>query len=335
MRMKQMKKVAICLNALCLLLGGCRRQGDIAPIRVSFLNDDAALADTVDVLRSAGISASALSAFERSVRQYYRSPFTVDLKAFPSSREGFYEFPTIQSFVKALPYRLVDADHDWGVSCFDIVVVLCGEALKTSLSIDSQAGPFFAPTALANGAIVVHKADTPRAAFAVTYPSNYVSRVQEIMGIVWTESDTCRSVCLQSCLKLPGPSPHDALGNALLGALKQQWAGWGVSFPSQPQIVLLHSVEAATGGVFTGHGGLLIRRDRGYIYVEKAGGFGPFLRLDVADVDDLTRYYGSIGSHIGSRTLDREFMTINDEQVFEVEPHAVPLRTADGRIIRE
>jgi hypothetical protein len=38
----------------------------------------------------------------------------------------------------------------------------------------------------------------------------------------------------------------------------------------------------------TDHAGVLFRYNGGYIYLEKAGGSGPFVRLDFKDKTDLT-----------------------------------------------
>ena len=49
-------------------------------------------------------------------------------------------------------------------------------------------------------------------------------------------------------------------------------------------------------------------------YVETAGGFGPFLRIDMDDLSELATYYGTVVSSVQRTIYDRHFMTVTSEK---------------------
>ena len=99
------------------------------------------------------------------------------------------------------------------------------------------------------------------------------------------------------------------------------------------QIVLLHSVDITNRLVFTGHAGILLKTTDGYTYIEKAGGCGPFVMLDVKDIDDLAIYYGTIVSSINQGHYNVSFLTVNDATIKPVPRQPIPLRNENGEII--
>lgn len=122
----------------CLLLSGCSQQSQARPIRASFLNDEASLADTFRVLQTNGIANASLDAFAKSVRHYYNSPFRLDVSAFPQSTNGFYSFASAGAFTGALPHRLNETQHPFDVNCFFVLHAL--SKLNTSMRLN-DGGP--------------------------------------------------------------------------------------------------------------------------------------------------------------------------------------------------
>src|SRR5439155_1184535 len=70
-------------------------------------------------------------------------------------------------------------------------------------------------------------------------------------------------------------------------ALRSDWRRTKLEFPTNCQVVLNHMADVASHMVGTPHAAILFPHDAGYTYLEKAGGPGPFVRLDFKDKSDL------------------------------------------------
>src|SRR5207247_751537 len=88
-------------------------------VRLSFLNDEVALRETVRILTNNGCSGEGVLVFSRLVERYYATGFDLDLGEFPKSQNGFYSFPTMLKLVEALPHKLCETKHAWDFNCFD------------------------------------------------------------------------------------------------------------------------------------------------------------------------------------------------------------------------
>ena len=75
------------LIALCLF--PCF-SSEAAPVRASFLNDSKALSETIGLLRAADCTSDAVEAFRKAVERYNSSGIDLNVSAFPSLRQGFY-----------------------------------------------------------------------------------------------------------------------------------------------------------------------------------------------------------------------------------------------------
>src|ERR1700760_1203260 len=89
------------------------------PIRLSFLQDQDAIKDTIQVLKDNGCVESNAVVFDKLVNHYFIEPFNFDFAKFPKSVSGFYNFSTTQALVSALPHRLPDTLHSYGINCID------------------------------------------------------------------------------------------------------------------------------------------------------------------------------------------------------------------------
>src|ERR1044072_7016322 len=136
-------KLAFGIIAIASFLTGRVEAGSV---RISFLNDAAALENTTEVLRNSGCNRSAISTFCRFVDMYYTNGFDLDRSRFSKSQGGFYSFPTMTNLVEALPHRLCDTEHLWSLNCFDAVIILSAGELSTRLQPDENYGPFIVST---------------------------------------------------------------------------------------------------------------------------------------------------------------------------------------------
>lgn len=322
-----MRKLCSTVLLLTLLMGIPGRLWG-APIRVSFLDQGAALEQTVETLRARGCTEDAIDAFSRAVRHYYRVPLHVDTSTFPLSTDGFFTFDSGARLVSALPHRLYQTSHPFEINCFDTALLLAADGLSTNMAPDSLERPFLATYADEHERLRLQLVASPRDAVAVMYPDWYTNTVRQITGTSRTDSQVCLTACFNAYHPLPLAAQEQNLKEVLMDALRSQWAGDGLSFGEQISIVLLHNVSLEKHFFITTHIGLLLPHEDGYVYLEKAGGSGPFFRIDISDLSDLADYYAFFSSEEMQRTYPRSFMTINDRSIYEL----TPSRTVSSRV---
>jgi len=102
-------------------------------------------------------------------------------------------------------------------------------------------------------------------------------------------------------------------------ALKASWTRQGMSFPQRFEVVLCHEVSLPQRWFVTSHAGLLFPRERGYTYIEKAGGSGPFVRLDFADRGALLTWFSATFRGAERLGYTHHFATFNDKKIEMVE----------------
>jgi hypothetical protein len=102
-------------------------------------------------------------------------------------------------------------------------------------------------------------------------------------------------------------------------ALRASWARQSMSFPERFEVVQCHEVNFPQRWFVTAHAGLLFPRERGYTYIEKAGGSGPFVRLDFADRAMLLTWFGGMFRGAERLGYTHHFATFNDKKIEMVE----------------
>jgi hypothetical protein len=96
-----------------------------------------------------------------------------------------------------------------------------------------------------------------------------------------------------------------------LKTLLASWRNDGIAFPESFEIILCH--EAKFPFVLTTHAGILFPRIRGFSYIEKAGGSGPFVRLEIRNKEDLIVW---LSGHVkGSKGDVAHLVTFNDTRI--------------------
>ncbi len=141
-----LSRVNRCRHALAILLL-CAAPGPLAaaPVRVSFLDTEAAREDTLSVFARAGCDTNHLAALRQAITHYYRTPLALDTSAFPPATDGFREFASIGDFVAALgTNRLSFLDHPFELNCFDTALLLAGPEMDVKMDLHSCNGPFLA-----------------------------------------------------------------------------------------------------------------------------------------------------------------------------------------------
>ena len=158
-----------------------------------------------------------------------------------------------------------------------------------------------------------------------SHPKDYIARVQKITGSPWTASRISLNASLHTANVLPRTTTEKNLRETLLHILKDRWAKLKVTFPANSGVVLFHSIDLRKKFiVLTDHAGLLLPQDSGYVYIEKTGGTGPFVRLDFKEKQDLLTYFRSHVTETSKGEMTHCLLTINDEEVFWIDPQQSP-----------
>jgi hypothetical protein len=252
-------------------------------VRASFLMERAAMQDTLALLRGGGCTREATDTFRRAVERYNSSTFVFDFGKFPKSRAGFYEFESASALVAALPHKLANTQHAYEFNCFDTVVALSGDSLRTRVRPDELSGAYLVPYTPTNGVFRILPRATARDAFTLAYPKWYRDATQESLPKSMSDVRVSLVASLVRCHILPQSTTEKGLARAVMQALRASWAGQSLRFPRRFQVVLCHEVSLPQLWFVTAHAGLLFPREHGFTYIEKAGGSGPFVRLDFAD----------------------------------------------------
>lgn len=290
-----------------------------ATVRASFLTEQPALRDTLAVLRSAGCTREATGTFQRAVERYASSTFVFDFGKFPKSRDGFYSFESATALVDALPHQLSDTQHAFEFNCFDTVVALSGKSLRTSVRPDELAGPYLVPYTPTNGSFKILPRATARDAFNLAYPEWYRDATDEALPKAMRDARISLTAALFRSHVLPESMTEEGLASGVMEALRASWSREGISFPRRFEIVLCHQVSLPQHWFVTVHAGLLLPREHGFTYIEKAGGSGPFVRLDFDDRGALLTWFGGMFRGAERLGYTHHFATFSDTKIEMVE----------------
>ena len=303
---------------IALLLAATALQA--GAIRISFMDDESAVLGTSELLLANGCRPETVSALRSAIGRYKLSPPGFKRNKFPAPIMGFYSFSSASTLVEALPHRLCDSEHPFELNCFDAVILLAKDHLQIRPDPDEIAGPFLPAFTWTNNVTYRDVRATARDAFAVSYPSWYVESTKDIMGAVAKEARMCLVAALYCWHALPSPSTDDGLSATLLKVLRRDWGRQGLAFPTNMEVVLCHELPLPAREAWTSHAGLLLHNHGDYVYIEKAGGSGPFVRLDFKDMADLTTWLAAeLNSGPGAGADQRYFATFNDKRIETVQ----------------
>lgn len=294
-------------------------------VRVSFLRDTNVLADTSVRLQQIGCPTNAIVVFQRAVLQHNSSDLGLDLARFPERKQGFYEFSSGEDFAVALSQRLWGAKHDPGLACFDVLFLCLRDSEFTCrLPPDSVKRPYIVPFRPTWESELILTGVTSRAeAFASVCPPSYTSAVQRVLGMSFPETHVALTVCLKQyqILSRRYAADEDNLSSKLMDERLLFWKTLGLTFPKQASAVLFHTADLKRRTVLTSHAGLLVPLpDKRFMYLEKAGCHGPFLRIDVDDPKELLQRFALFESRFPDWPDVLHFVSINDRLLGTVKP---------------
>ncbi|MBI5383053.1 MAG: DUF4300 family protein [Verrucomicrobia bacterium] len=307
-------------RALHALLAGvllARFSAEGSEVRLSFLTDDSVLRDTLEMLRRSGCREDSVTAFRKIVAQHNATPVEVPFSNLPIIRDGFFSFESAPRLVSALEHRLSDdIMHRYDFNCIDTVILLGDGLLRNRLRPDDNFGPFLVLQPQTNDLAALRLAATASDAFTTFYPPWYLETTKGTMKESMQADRVCLTAALFSCHLLPKSTSEQGLNKAVLNALSGSWRHQGFKFPSKFEVVLVHGVNYSGKMVVTFHSGLLFSRKRGYTYLEKAGGKGPFVRLDFEARTDLTTWLAAMSQ--GAENManyTHRLATFNDKRI--------------------
>ncbi len=113
-------------------------------------------------------------------------------------------------------------------------------------------------------------------------------------GIEFPEKHKTLEATFYQYQTLPLGTTSETVAAATRSALQRHWNRCGIRFPNHVSLVMLHRARADYHLAVTDHFGVLVEQKAGYIYLEKTGGRGPFLRIDVHDPADIAAYFSTV-----------------------------------------
>ncbi len=211
-----------------------------------------------------------------------------------------------------IPHRLWNIPHVFEFNFFDTVILLADGQLRTGLHPDDHPGEFLAGVTTTNDYTFYTRATTAREAFDFSYPAWYRDASDGYIPLSMTDTRICLTAAFYYFHRLSPSTTDQDVGNQVMNVLHASWKNQDIKFPSRFQIVLCHQVGLANHSFVTSHAGILFPVGKGYIYIEKSGASGPFVRLDFGDRTDLMAW---LTWNFDKTMGDRFFVTFNDSKI--------------------
>lgn len=292
-----------------------------APVRVSFLDTDAAREDTLRILADAGCVPENLAALQSAIIHYYRTPLALDTSAFPPASDGFYEFASIGDFVAALgTHSLSYLDHAFEMNCADAALLLAGPDMGLTADLHTRGDPFFAIQIHPGGHEGLIPVPSLGEVYATAHPPGKPPFMAKTLGFEFSEKHRTLEAVFYQYQALPFDTVANTISNETRAALRRHWKRCGIRFPDPVALVMLHRASTLFHLVVTDHLGVQVKREAGFLYLEKTGGRGPFLRIDIQDPADLAAYF----STMTWPDYPFNFMSVNDDLFLDVPPRPAP-----------
>lgn len=274
------------------------------------------------VLEESGCPQSSRESFQNAVEKYFTTEFEFDFSKFPKPETGFYEFKSSAELIAALPHRLCETQHRYEINCFDTVILLAGNGISSNLKPDKTAGPFLVSSSTNRETIFA--VTTTQEAFLQQCPIWYMEATEPFIPSSLRNTRINLNAFFFRYYELPALTNENTLKENVMNTLRENWRSQSLKFPGNVEVVLCHQVNPAKRVFNTDHAGLLIPRVKGYTYIEKAGGSGPFVRLDFDSRTDLIPWLTAMYEmYSGSRDgYTNFFVTFNDTQIEQLDVSA-------------
>lgn len=289
--------------------------GFAAPVRVSFLDTDAVREDTLSAFEQAGCNTNNLAALRNAIQHYYRTPLAFDTSAFPPARDGFHEFPSIGDFVAALgTNQLSFLDHPFELNCFHAALLLAGPEMDLTAELETCGTTYIAVQVTSNFNEWAMPVTSLGDIDAIAHPAHYAAALKEICGVEFSRKHRTLQAALYQFQPLSLGLSSNTIAAETQATLRRHWQRCGIRFPGHLSLVMLHRARSDYPMVVTDHMGILLRQKDGWLYLEKTGGKGPFLRLDIQDPADLAAYF----STCTWPDYPSNYLSINADQFLDV-----------------
>lgn len=325
------KNMNLKVTTLMLLTGHLFTMPSLASsIQVSFLDNDNTRESTLGVLQQAGCPASEVDVLRRAIIHYYNTPFNYDTSTFPIRRDGFYTFTSATDFVAALSTnRLSAVDHMFEYNCLDAALLAAGHKMEITAEFTATGSPYLTVNTKTNGAEWLVPVASLQDAYNTIYPEWYQSFRTSISGQDQPQKYKTIAASLYQYQTLPLGTDEEHMRDELHQILQKHWSRCGVHFPNNVSMIMLHRARTDCHLAVTDHFGVLVKTQDGYMYLEKTGGRGPFLRIDISDIEDIALYY----STMISPDYPLNYMTIDYDTIIEVKktPTKDSLHTNNAR----
>ncbi len=310
-----MKRLAVFVAVLAAsrLLGA-------APVRVSFLDTDAAREDTLQVFADAGCASANLDILRKAIVHYYQTPLALDTASFPPTTNGFHEFASIDDFVSALgTNQLSYLGHPFELNCIDSALLLAAPGMDVAATLQAQDATYLAIQVYSNYNEWLVPVASLGDVYATAHPPEKVPFMARAFGIDFPEKHKTLEATFYQYQTLPLGTTPETIASATRNALQRHWKRCGVRFSDHVSLAMLHRARADYHLAVTDHFGVLTKRENNYTYLEKTGGRGPFLRIDIQDPADVAAYL----STVTWPDYPFNYLSINDDLFIDI-----PLRPA-------
>lgn len=264
------------------------------PVRVSFLDTRAAREDTLHAFARAGCTPENIAALRKAILHYYRTPLALDTSAFPPVTDGFHEFDSAAGFVAALgTNQLSFLAHDFELNCYHAALLLTEPEMDLTADLQARGNPYLAIQVSSNFNEWAMPVTSLGDVYAIAHPDAYGSSLEEMCGMPFSEKHQTLLAAFYQFQPLPLGMSANRIASETQAALQRHWQRCGIQFPSHLSLVMLHRASIDYHLAVTDHMGVLLKRNGGYMYLEKTGGRGPFLRIDVQDPTDIAVYFST------------------------------------------
>ena len=282
-------------------------------LKISFFEDKTTIEGVVSHLRRLGVEEGALGKFQSAAEAYATIPLKIPASKLPGREGGFYYFKSEEDLAAAFPQPLDEVDREFQLNCFETAILITEGRVSATIEPDAITGPHLVPHSRTNDLIILPVATT-QDAFTLLYPQWYREVASQQLG-----PPTDRRINLNTLFfaahVLPLAASEQNLEQVIQRVLKAHWRRGGVRFGPDLQVVLCHEINLAERRFTTGHCGVLFKDQGRKLYVEKAGGRGPFVLLAPESETGLlewlqVKYKGRV-----SEGTSHVLVTFNDEKI--------------------
>ena len=230
-----------------------------APVRVSFIDTDAARKDTLQILADAGCTKSNLELLGKAIAHYYQKPLALDVSSFPPARNGFHEFSSVDDFVVALgTNQLSYLDHPFELNCIDAALLLSAPRMNIAATLQAQNATYLAIQVRDNYNEWLVPAASLADVYATAHPPGTMPFMTRAFGIEFPAKHKTLEAAFYQYQTLPLGTMPDTIAPAVQNALQHHWNRCGIQFPSQISLIMLHRARADYHLVVTDHFGVLV-----------------------------------------------------------------------------